>query len=105
MDHGGDDDVSVDDTGASVDAELSKRTSDLMGNFCGYMNTMGSKEDNSSSQKEGSGDVEEGHLFKDTPLLINGHFDYHRNMLPKDFSIGEDDENLVRYQYAWLCSK
>ena len=43
-----------------------------MNNFHGYMNTMGSEEDNISSQKEGDGNVEEGHVFKDTPLLING---------------------------------
>ena len=89
MDHGGDDDVSVDDTRASVDAELSKRTSNFMDNLCGYMNTMGSEEDNSSSQKEGGGDVEEGHFFKDTPLLINGDFNYYGNGLLKDFSIEE----------------
>ena len=57
IDHGSDDDMSVDDTGVGDAAKLSKQTSNLMDNFCGYMNTMGSKEDNISSQKEGGGDV------------------------------------------------
>ena len=105
MNHGSNDDVNVNNTGVVNAAELSKQTSNLMDKFHGYMNTMGSEEDNSSSQKEGGGDVEEGHVFKDTPLLINGDFDYYGNGLLKDFSIKEEDKNLVRYQYAWLCSK
>eukprot|EP00579_Thalassiosira_antarctica_P027720 CAMPEP_0202001776 /NCGR_PEP_ID=MMETSP0905-20130828/7793_1 /ASSEMBLY_ACC=CAM_ASM_000554 /TAXON_ID=420261 /ORGANISM="Thalassiosira antarctica, Strain CCMP982" /LENGTH=265 /DNA_ID=CAMNT_0048558545 /DNA_START=276 /DNA_END=1070 /DNA_ORIENTATION=- len=117
MDYGSDDDVSVEDEGVGDVAELSKRTSDLIDSFRDYVDTMGSEEDDdSSSPKEGGGDVEEGHLFKDTPLIIKGDFNYYSNGLLKDYSIEEEDDddlaqehgslrNLVRYRYAWLRSR